>query len=117
MMKGVKNVKKISYFFKNFFEEYLIPMNRKNKENINDKGKFPITMYAKFGSLEQKYNVIVTAKKAKEFTTAIFQFGDKKPRIILGTKNKIIIFIVESKTKIGIKRMNNNSGVKNLLRS
>ena len=50
---------------------------------------------------------MVTPKKMNEFRTAIFQFGDKKPKIKFGSKNKIMIFTVDNNIKIGMKVVNN----------
>jgi hypothetical protein len=40
VIKEERNVL-FSYFFKNLFDDDLVPMNKKNSEKINVKGKWP----------------------------------------------------------------------------
>jgi hypothetical protein len=87
-------------------------MKRKNNEKINAKGRYPMIIYAKLGSIEKKYKVIVTAKCIKEFTVAIFQLGERYPRIKFGSKNSMIILTVDNKIKDGINRVKSWAGFK-----
>ena len=98
-----------NYFLKKRLDAILVPINRKNSENIRANGKYPITIYAKIHCMELKNRKIVSPNKIVELSIPSFQFGDKYPKIRFGNKNKIIISTVEMAINEGKNLEKNNT--------